>query len=698
MSEHELWNELGNLYFMSGSYKQAAYAYNRSIHMDAGFGRPYCNLALTYVKQGRYEEAVDLYQRSIELLADQTEKAITWYRLGDVYRHLKNYRDAIMAYQQADVLGPELSQESKESDQILYGGSGENLPATSPEMQARALETEAAVQAAEAQAEAPAGASTDDLTTAVTETEVIQPASLIASVTSTSLPGDAALNETQMELPPVPEEPAASIIALLEVFEPEMPEVETIGEIETPEPEMEAPEPVEIFEPEADLQAEPIETEPVSESVEAEPIGEPDGSVEIHEPEAAPEPAVLEEEITSEEAGPLQESPRATIEIVYDTDEPAPFEPEEETPDPQVMEVRTETLSVPELTEVATETLAVIKEPAPAAETLSNAADPAAGWIDDDYLENFDHETEVYVPEAEVDQWSDWLPLEPEPAWSPPENSWSGEEGAQMEVEVAVQAPALTARRLPGHMLRESWEPALPLADDRLELPLESETPAEEFIVPQEAPEPFVEPEDEAALHRNAAPDPLQTTEELAIIEREITRFRCVVQGNPKNAVAWDTLGTYYKSAQRYREAILAYQQAVVVDPTRAPYHHRLGIMYSIVGRDEDAMKAFQDALEIDPNHSLANAGLGGYYRKMGLEELAQKHIGRAMKNLYNSENEYNKACFEALCGNIEQSIELLKIALKNKQTYVDWVLRDPDLDSIRRDPRFKQLIADYMA
>jgi hypothetical protein len=66
------------------------------------------------------------------------------------------------------------------------------------------------------------------------------------------------------------------------------------------------------------------------------------------------------------------------------------------------------------------------------------------------------------------------------------------------------------------------------------------------------------------------------------------------------------------------------------------------------------------------------------------------------MKNFYNSENEYNRACLEALCGNIEQSIELLRIALKNKQTYVDWVLRDPDLDSIRRDPRFKQLISDY--
>ena len=38
MSEHELWNELGNLYFMSGAYDQAIHAYQRSIQLDAGFG------------------------------------------------------------------------------------------------------------------------------------------------------------------------------------------------------------------------------------------------------------------------------------------------------------------------------------------------------------------------------------------------------------------------------------------------------------------------------------------------------------------------------------------------------------------------------------------------------------------------------------------------------------------------------------
>jgi len=80
----------------------------------------------------------------------------------------------------------------------------------------------------------------------------------------------------------------------------------------------------------------------------------------------------------------------------------------------------------------------------------------------------------------------------------------------------------------------------------------------------------------------------------------------------------------------------------------------------------------------------------------MGLEELAQQHIGKAMKSIFDSENEYNRACMQAICGNADEAIHLLGVALKNKQTYVDWILRDPDLDFIRQDPRFKQLISDY--
>ena len=96
MSEHELWNELGNVYFLSGAYAQAVHAYHRSIKLDDRFGRPYSNLALTYVQQGKFEQAVDLYRRSIELLTENKEKAISWNRLGNVYRYLRDYQDAVV--------------------------------------------------------------------------------------------------------------------------------------------------------------------------------------------------------------------------------------------------------------------------------------------------------------------------------------------------------------------------------------------------------------------------------------------------------------------------------------------------------------------------------------------------------------------------------------------------------------------------
>ena len=118
--------------------------------------------------------------------------------------------------------------------------------------------------------------------------------------------------------------------------------------------------------------------------------------------------------------------------------------------------------------------------------------------------------------------------------------------------------------------------------------------------------------------------------------------------------------------------------------------------MYAAEGRTEDAIAAFQKVVELDPGYCLAHATLAGYYRKMGLEDLAQRHIEKALSDFIIEENEYNHACLQAICGNVDRAIELLEIALKNKQTIIDWVRRDPDLDFIRGDERFQALVASY--
>jgi tetratricopeptide (TPR) repeat protein len=168
------------------------------------------------------------------------------------------------------------------------------------------------------------------------------------------------------------------------------------------------------------------------------------------------------------------------------------------------------------------------------------------------------------------------------------------------------------------------------------------------------------------------------------------------VSSNPRSAKRWSDLAAYYKNAKLFEQAIFANQKAVKLDPNSTQFLYDLGISYAVVGRHEEAIDCMERVIEKNEQHALAHATLGGYYKKMGLEDLAEQHIGIAMKNYIDDENHYNRACLEALRGNVENAVQLLRSALEARQINVEWVLRDPDLDSIRFNTLFKQLIAEF--
>jgi len=96
-----VWNELGDTFFKGGSYQKASDCYRKAAEMEPLDGASYNNLALSLVYQSRFEEALPLYTKSIELLHDEKEQADVWNRLGNVYRRLNDYDNAIAAYQNA---------------------------------------------------------------------------------------------------------------------------------------------------------------------------------------------------------------------------------------------------------------------------------------------------------------------------------------------------------------------------------------------------------------------------------------------------------------------------------------------------------------------------------------------------------------------------------------------------------------------
>jgi tetratricopeptide (TPR) repeat protein len=178
--------------------------------------------------------------------------------------------------------------------------------------------------------------------------------------------------------------------------------------------------------------------------------------------------------------------------------------------------------------------------------------------------------------------------------------------------------------------------------------------------------------------------------------ETEINELKKIVDLNPRNAMAWDALGSLHKTNGQYQDAIFAYEQATSIETNNASFHYHLGLIYAAANRNEDALRLFKKVIDLDPNYGLAHATLSNYYRRMGLEELARQHINKALNNTFQNENEYNRACLESICGNEDRALEYLELALQNQQSYADWALHDPDLDFVRNDPRFKVLIAKY--
>ncbi|MGA2489277.1 MAG: tetratricopeptide repeat protein, partial [Anaerolineales bacterium] len=113
-----VWNELGNLYYNTGAHDEAMHSYQKSIEFDQGNKLSYCNMASIYIQKGCYAEAIPLLNKAIEFSDDTTETASLWNRLGDAYRRLADYDNALEAYRKADGLGPDIALPQSESPTI----------------------------------------------------------------------------------------------------------------------------------------------------------------------------------------------------------------------------------------------------------------------------------------------------------------------------------------------------------------------------------------------------------------------------------------------------------------------------------------------------------------------------------------------------------------------------------------------------
>lgn len=177
--------------------------------------------------------------------------------------------------------------------------------------------------------------------------------------------------------------------------------------------------------------------------------------------------------------------------------------------------------------------------------------------------------------------------------------------------------------------------------------------------------------------------------------------FEKAIELNPNLFEAYYYAGLAYTSQGEFEKAVDMYLKAMEVSPTDYQPAVFLGQAYASLNRKHDEMKARLSSIELIERHlkmnphdtralcmaanQLSNVGELDRGMKMAEEALARE------------ENEplvlYNIACFFAMSGDTERSLDLLERAVASGWGDRAWLETDSDLDLLREDARFKALL-----
>jgi tetratricopeptide (TPR) repeat protein len=191
-----------------------------------------------------------------------------------------------------------------------------------------------------------------------------------------------------------------------------------------------------------------------------------------------------------------------------------------------------------------------------------------------------------------------------------------------------------------------------------------------------------------AALGRtHAKPVQAQLYNKAGIAELQMMHFREADKDFERSlkrqhdyAEARNNLGATYYLEKKYAKAIQEYQQALSLQDNDASFHNNLATAYFMLKQYPQAMSEYRRAFQLDPTVFDHNSG-------MGVSARLSSPGNRAMFS-------YWMAKIYAQTGDFDRSILYLRRAMEDGYKEIDNVYKDQEFSSLRKDPRFTELMA----
>jgi tetratricopeptide (TPR) repeat protein len=173
------------------------------------------------------------------------------------------------------------------------------------------------------------------------------------------------------------------------------------------------------------------------------------------------------------------------------------------------------------------------------------------------------------------------------------------------------------------------------------------------------------------------------------------TDARQAIERNPQSGLAYYHLGLLLaQDPARLAETEAAYRQAVALEPENARYLYRLGLfLHENLQRLSEAEIAYRRAIALAPADPFFYGGLVSLLVQQArhFDALAPSQTMRTL--LEAQANWYGLATLDAILGNGNTALEHLQQAANEERLNREWARIDPDLASLRDDPRFAAIV-----
>ena len=165
-------------------------------------------------------------------------------------------------------------------------------------------------------------------------------------------------------------------------------------------------------------------------------------------------------------------------------------------------------------------------------------------------------------------------------------------------------------------------------------------------------------------------------------------------QLDPLSLIINSDLGLPYFFAREYDRAVEQWQKTVELDPDFWLAHYALALVYEQQGQYREAIAESKRALNLFGDSPWVLAGLGHIYAVAGETEAAHHVLDELKergKGLYVSP--FDLALIYAGLGERDEALLWLEKAYEERNQWLTWLKVEPRLDSLRRDPRFSDLV-----